>query len=250
MSSLDKLVPNLSNGIITKILIVEIYFLLRSGQSPVYFSLLDFADNYSIELIYITVALTLLTGWIIIPALAVYMTVAGILSWMARLALSRFKYKGTPIFVALGQEYRDKRVSLSVAKKFAHSKSDSDLQSRIEKYESSSNQSQTIEVRASANFALILVIACVSYSTGAPNFMMRVTSFVDPYLSGLGYEICLLLLIIQGVLGRISNFHTFAATGYLPPHFFKNEDERSTVAAWAHQETQHYIPLARKWLSR
>lgn len=250
MKNIDGLVPNLSNGVITKILFVEIYFLLRSGQSPAYFSLLDFLDSYSIELIYITALLTLLTGWIIIPALAGYMIIAGSLSWIGRQILSTFKYMGVPIFKALGEEEREKRVSLDIAKNFAHSNSDSDLQRRIEEYEKSSIQSLESEAQASANFVLILAIAWVSHSTGAPNFIMRVTSFVDPYLSGMAYEICLALLIIQGLLGRASRFHNLPASGYLPTRFFKNEDERSKVAAWAHQEVQRHLPLVEKWVKR
>lgn len=250
MKSIDGMVPNLTNGVITKILFVEIYFLLRSGQSPAYFSLLDFVDSYSIELLYITALLTLLTGWIVIPALAVYMLTAGALSWMGRLFFSTVKFLGIPIFKALREEERKKRVSLTIAKNFAHSNSNSDLQRRIEEYEKSSNQSLENEAQASANFALILAIAWVSHSTGAPNFMMKVTSFVDPHLSGIAYEICLALLIIQGLLGRASSFHSLPASGYLPTRFFKNEDERSTVAAWTHQEIQRHFPLAEKWLNR
>lgn len=231
MKNIDGLVPNLTTGVITKILFVEIYFLLRSGQSPAYFSLLDFVDSYSIELLYISALLTLLAGWIIIPALAGYMITAGALSWMGRLIFSKFKYMEIPIFKALGKEEREKRVSLSIAKNFAHSNSDSDLQRRIEEYEKSSFENLENEAKASANFALILVIAWVSHSTGAPNFMMRVTSFVDPYLYGIAYEICLALLIIQGLLRRASSFHSLPASGYLPTRFLRTrmKDRRSRL---------------------
>lgn len=250
MKNIDGLVPNLTNGLITKILFVEIYFLFRSGQSPAYFSLLDFVDSYSIELLYITALLTLLAGWIIIPALACYVIAAGALSWMGRLILATFQYMGVPIFRALREGERERRVSLSIAKDFAHSNSDSDLQRRIQEYEESSNKILENEARASANFALILAIAWVSHSTGAPNFMMKVTGFVDPYLSGMAHKTCLVLLIIQGLLGRASNFYSLPASGYLPSRFFRNEDERSTVAAWTHKEIQRHLPLAEKWMNR
>lgn len=250
MKNIDGLVPNLTKGVITKILFVEIYFLLRSGQSPAYFSLLDFVDSYSIELLYITALLTLLTGWVVIPAIAGYTIIAGSLSWMGRQIFSVFKYMGVPILKALAEEEREKRVSLSIAENFAHSNSDSDLQRRIVEYKKSSNKSLENEAQATANFVLILAIAWVNHSTGAPNFMMRITSFVDPYLSGLAYEICIALLIIQGLLGRATSFHRLPASGYLPTRFFKNEDERSEVAAWTQQEIQRHIPLVEKWLNR
>ncbi|MEC8580144.1 MAG: hypothetical protein VXZ18_05275 [Pseudomonadota bacterium] len=250
MKNVDQLVPNLTKGVITKILFVEIYFLLRSGQSPAYFSLLDFVDSYSLELLYITTLLTLLTGWMTLPAIAGYVIIAGSLSLIGRLILSPLRCFGIPIFKALRDEEREKRVSVKIAESFAHSNSNSDLQKRIDAHLESSNQHLANEVLASANFVLILAIAWVSHSTSAPNFMMKVTNFVDPHLAGHAYEICLALLIIQGLLGRASNFHSLSASGYLPTRFFKNEDERLTVAAWSSSEVQKHYSLAEKWLNR
>jgi hypothetical protein len=224
-----------------------VYFLLRSGKSPAYFSLLDFVDNYSIELLYITVLFTLLSGWIIIPALAGYVLIAGALAWLGRQLVSTIRYMGIPIFKALGNEERRKRVSISIAEDYARSNSNDALLDRIEDYKKSSTQSLENEAQASANFILILIIAYVSHSTGAPSFIMKVTSFVDPYFGGSAYQICLALLIGQGLLGRASNFHHLPASGHLPTRFFKNEEERSTVDAWSQQVIQRHAPLAEKW---
>lgn len=249
MKSIEGLVPNITGNVVTKILFVELYFLLRSGKSPAYFALTDFVDNYSIELLYITVLLTLLSGWIFPIALSAYIITAGLLSFLGRCVLSSIRYMGIPLFKALLQNEREKRVSINIAKSFAHANSDTDLMNRIEAYDKEATTSLEHEANASANFALILMIAWVSHTTGSPNFIMKITDFVDPYLFGSAYYACLILLIIQGIIGRASGFNKLFSSGTLPEKFFKNEEERTKVASWTNSEIERHFPLAQKWMN-
>ena len=134
MKSIEGLVPNITSNVVTKILFVELYFLLRSGKSPAYFALTDFVDNYSIELLYITVLLTLLSGWIFPIVLSAYIIIAGLLSFLGRCVLSSIRYMGIPLFKAILQNEREKSVSINIAKSFAHENSDTDLMNRIDNY--------------------------------------------------------------------------------------------------------------------
>ncbi|MDZ4309965.1 MAG: hypothetical protein U1A24_05340 [Cypionkella sp.] len=229
-------------------LFLEVYFLLRSKQSPIYFSLTDFVDNYSIELLYIAVTFSLLTGWLFIPAIGGYTVLVGSLAWCGRKFMGMFKCEGVPIFEALNQHNRENSVSIEVAKEYAKSNTDNDLTARIEKHEKESLEQLANEALATTNFALVILIAWISHSTGAPNFLMKVSSFADPFTFGHAYTICLALLVSQGLFGRAANFHFIRVSGSLPPGFFKNVDERKKVAGWTEEIVGQYKPLAEKWM--
>lgn len=134
-SSIDGLLPSMTAGFINKVLLVDVYFLLSAGQSPAYFTLPDFLDGYSMELLYIAVLLSLLTGWLFIPALAGYTIFVGGLTWFVRKLFGLIRCQGIPIFRALDQQNQENSVSLLVAKDYAKSKKDSELKARIEEHE-------------------------------------------------------------------------------------------------------------------
>lgn len=249
-SGLDGLLPNVTSNITNKMLFLEVYFLLRAKQSPIYFSLTDFVDNYSIELLYIAVTFSLLAGWLFLPTIGFYTVFVGSLAWCGRKFMGVFKCEGIRNFEVLNKHNRDNSVSIEVAKEYAKSNTDDDLQTRIEKYERESSERFANEVLATTNFVLVVLIAWISTSTGAPNFLMRVSSFADPFTFGHAYTICLVLLILGGLFGRAANFHLFRASGSLPPSFFKNADERKKVAAWTEKIVGQYEPLAKQLLDR
>lgn len=248
--NLIELLPNVTSSITNKVLLLEVYFLLRSHQSPIYFSLTDFVENYSIELLYISVTLSLLTGWIFPLALAIYAILVGGFTWFGRKFLGLIRFQGIPIFEALNQRDREDSVSLSVAKDYAKSKADEGLQRRIDEYAKTSLKQLENEVHAATNFALVLLIAWISYSTGAPNFLMKVSQFADPITLGNAYQICLFLLLSQGLLGRMSGFHLLRASGNLTPQFFKSEEERKKVASWVSEMVDRNKSLAERWLNK
>lgn len=242
------LLPSITNNIVNKILFLEVYFLLKTGQSPVYFSMTDFVNNYSIELLYIAVFFSMLAGWLFVPALGFYYVVAGGLSFSGKQIMRLIKFSGIPIFTALAQNKREKSVSLEVAIDYAKSNQDTDLKKRVDEHNKDAQERLENEVLASTKFVLVLLIAWISYSTGAANFLMKVASFADPFSNGAAYEVCLTLLVIQGFVGRATNFNLLGESGSLPPSFFINEEERGKVEAWAEQMVAKHLPLARKWM--
>jgi hypothetical protein len=242
------LLPNMTNSIVNKVLFLEVYFMLKTGKSPAYFSLIDFVDSYSIELFYIAVFFVMLAGWLMLPALAFYYVLSGILSWFGNWLMGLVKVEGTPIFTALGQHKRENSVSLGVAIDYAKSKPDPELKKRIEEYEKTTHERLSNEALAATNFVLVGLIVWISYSTGAPNFLMKVASFADSFSYGLTYEVCLVLLAIQGFIGRATNFHLLQDSGSLPPSFFIDKDERAKVEAWHMKTVENCMPLARKWM--
>lgn len=248
-ANITGLLPSVTNSIVNKVLFLEVYFLLKTGQSPAYFSLIDFVDNYSIELFYIAVFFSMVAGWLMLPALAFYFFLSGVLSWLGRLFIGLIKFAGIPIFTALRQENREKSVSLGIAIDYAKSTQDNELKERIDDYEKTAQERLENEALAAANFVLVVLIAWISYSTGASNFLMKVASFADSFSNGAAYEVCLALLVIQGCLGRAANFHLLRASGSLPPSFFFNEEEREKVEAWAKQVVAKHEPLARQWMN-
>lgn len=247
-ANITGLLPSVTSSIVNKVLFLEVYFLLKAGQSPAYFSLIDFVDNYSIELLYIVVFFFMLSGWLMIPTLTFYFVLSGVLSWLGRQIMGLIKFEGIPIFTALRQDERKKSVSLVIAIDYAKSKQDTELKERIDEYEKATKERLENEALAAANFVLVVLIAWVSYSTGAPNFLMKIASFADPFSNGAAYEVCLALLVIQGFAGRATNFHLLHASGSLPPSFFFNEEERGKVEAWAEQMVSKHEPLARQWM--
>lgn len=249
-NNIDRLLPSITVGFISRVLLIEVYFLLRIGKSPAYFTLTDFLDAYSIELLYLTVSLSLLTGWVLVPALAAYTLLFGFLAWLTRATFGLIRIQGIPIFKALSQHKRENSVSLEIAKDYAKSHADITMQKRIKEYETESREHLSNEALASANFLLLLVAFWISHSTGAPNFLMKVTTYADPYLMENAYEVCIVLLAIQGVLGRISSFHLLSEAGSLPPSFFKDDEERKAVADWATKVVGRFTPLAEKWLNK
>jgi hypothetical protein len=247
-ANITGLLPNMTNSIVNKVLFLEVYFLLKAGKSPAYFSLIDFVDSYSIELFYIAVFFVMLAGWLMFPALAFYYVSSGILSWFGNRIMGFVKIKGIPIFTALGQHKRENSVSLGIAIDYAKSKPDPKLKKRIDEYEKTTQERWYNEALAATNFVLVGLIVWISYSKGAPNFLMKIASFADSFSYGLAYEVCLVLLAIQGFVGRATNFHLLHASGSLPPSFFIDEDERAKVEVWNVKMVEKYMPLARKWM--
>jgi hypothetical protein len=247
-ANITGLFPSVTNSIVNKVLFLEIYFLLKTGQSPAYFSLVDFVSNYSIDLFYIVVFFFMLSGWIMIPALAFYYFLPGALSWLGRQMMDLIKIEGIPIFKALRQDEREKSVSLEVANDYAKYNHDTELKARIDEYEKSAKERLEGEALAAANFVLVVLIAWISHATGAPNFLMKIASFADSFLNGAAYEVCFALLVFQGSLGRATNFHLLFASGNLPPSFFFNEEEREKVEAWVKEIVARQGPLASQWM--
>ncbi len=247
-ANITGLLPNMTNNIVNKVLLLEVYFLLKAGKSPAYFSLIDFVDSYSIELFYIAVFFAMLAGWMTLPALAFYYILSGMLSWFGNRIIGLVKTEGIPIFTALGQHARENSVSLGVAIDYAKSKPDPELKKRIEEYEETTQERLSNEILAATNFVLVGLIVWIGSSTGSPNFLMKGASFADSFSYGLAYEVCLVLLATQGFVGRATNFHLFRASGSLPPSFFIDEEERAKVEVWKVEMVNNCIPLARKWM--
>lgn len=247
-ANITGLLPGITGNIVNKVLILEVYFLLKAGQSPAYFSLIDFVDNYSIELFYIAVFFTLLAGWIMFPALAFYFALSGVLAWLGGKIMSLVRFQDVPVFKALRQNEREKSVSLEVAIDYARSNQDTELRERVGEYERTAQERVKNEAIAATNFILVVLIALISYSTGAPNFLIKVASFADPFSNDSAYKVCLALLVIQGFVGRATSFHLLRDSGNLPPSFFINEEERGKVEAWTEQMVVRHAPLARKWM--
>ncbi len=242
-------IPNLTLGVVTKILLIEVYFLLRVGKSPAYFSLSDFLDNYSIELLYISVLFFLLAAWIFPIVFLVYFGFAGTFAWFGRKVMNLIRINGVPVFRALREQDHKQAVSIEIAKDYAKSKKLNELTGRIEEYEKAHEKAMEGETLAATNFFLVLLIVTIS-CYGAPNFLMRVTSFADPFTKGYAYHACIVLLAIQGCIGRASSFYLLGNAGKLPRSFFDNEDERQSVAGWSTEIIERNIPLALRWMKR
>lgn len=243
----DSIVPKATVAFTSKVLFLEVYFLLRAGKSPAYFSLTDFIQTYSIEILYIVILLSLLAGWLIGPVFLLYFSVAGGLSWAGSQITRLARWQGTPVFSELSRYKRENSVSIAIARDYAHANCDGSLEERIAKYDEEVSQKLQNEMLAAANFALVVLIALVTHFTQAPNFLMKITSFADGITGGRAYEACLTLLVFQGVLGRALCFHLLRDSGSLPPDFFRTEDERRAVAAWVNQVVKKHEPLAKKW---
>lgn len=246
----DKLLPSITGSVANKVLFLEVHFLLRAGKSPVYFGLTDFIENYSIEILYIAVTFYLFTGWIAPIVILGHYAVVGSLALCAKQFLRIFKFSGIPVFAALNQHNSENSVSILIAKDYAKSNNHADLERRIERYEKDSNENLNNEAVATANFFLIISIALISYLTNAPNFLIKISSFADPIFSGYAYHVFGILLIVQGIIGRISSFHLINTSANLPPNFFASEAERANIASWNNDILKRYQPLAEKWKSK
>ena len=116
---IEGLLPSLTGSMVTKILAIELYFILTLSKSPIYFTLTDFLDSHSIELLYISVTLFILAPWIFPFAIAVYYLVAGAPAWVVAKLLNFVKWNGLPVFRLLRERKKDASVSILVAKDYA-----------------------------------------------------------------------------------------------------------------------------------
>lgn len=248
-SKIDGLLPNLSNGFVTKFLAIELYFLLTASKSPIFFTLTDFLDSHSMELLYISVTLFLLTPWIFPAAIATYIIVAGLPAWIARKVLGVWKSEGVPVFRVLQDRNRAKAVSLNVAKDYAFRNDLPELAQRISEHEVKHGKAMEGEAIATTNFLLLVTIVLVS-NQSAPNFLMKVTKVLDPYTGGKAYAIVVTLLMIQGIVGRMSGFHLLRDSGSLGPDFFRDESERVNAANWVNSMVERNQPDLFDWLQR
>ncbi|GGH60400.1 hypothetical protein GCM10011341_32620 [Frigidibacter albus] len=139
---------------------------------------------------------------------------------------------------------------MKLASDYAFANADEKLQARVHEYEQKTQESLSNEALAVSNFLLVIMIALISFQTGAPNFLMKVSNFADPLVSGNAYKIVLGFLFLQGVLGRVSSFYLLHAAGHLPPNFFRDENERKKVANWTSELIDRYKPLAREWMDK
>jgi hypothetical protein len=248
-SKIEGLLPSLSSGLVTKVLAIELYFLLTASKSPIYFTLTDFLDSHSIEILYISVTMFLLAPWVFPVAITTYIIVAGFPAWIARKILGTWKSEGLPIFRILRDRNREKSVSINVAKDYAFRNDLPELAQRISEHEVKHSKAMEGEAIAATNFLLILAIVLVS-SQLAPNFLMKVTQIFDPYIGGKAYEIVVFLLIIQGIVGRMSGFHLIKGAGSLGPDFFKDENERASAANWVNSMVERNKPYLFDWIQR
>lgn len=248
-SKIEGLLPNLSSALVTKVLAIELYFLLTASKSPIYFTLTDFLDSHSIELLYISVTMFLLTPWIFPVAITTYIIVAGIPAWVARKLLGAWKSEGVPVFQILQDRNREKAVSLNVAKDYAFRNDLPELAQRISEHEAKHSKAMDGEAIAATNFLLLVAIVLVS-SQVAPNFLMKVTQVFDPYTGGKAYAIVVTLLMIQGIIGRMSGFHLLRDSGSLGPDFFRDESERANAANWVNSMVERNQPYLLEWIQR
>lgn len=246
---IDGLLPSLSNGLIAKILAIELYFLLSAHKSPIYFTLTDFLDSHSIEILYISVTIFLLSPWIIPIVMAAYVAVAGTLSWIARKLLGCIRWDGLPVFRILRERDHELAVRIEVAKDYAFRNDLPELAGRIADYESKQNRSMEGEAIAATNFSLVLAILLVS-SDSVPNFLMKVTEPLEPYTGIMAYKTVIGLLLIQGIIGRMSSFHLLRDAGILRPDFFKNEEERISAKEWEAAMVERPQPYLIEWMQR
>jgi hypothetical protein len=239
--------PNITGDLVTKVLVVEVYFQLRAGKSPIYFTLSDFADSYSLELLYIAITLFLLSAWILPVAMFLYWFIFGGIRYVLNFIGSVIKIHGIPVFPFLLWKSDSTRVSTQIAEDYAKSNGNEIMLSRIKAFEAKQTKQVEGEVIATMNLLLVLLIIGLGYF-GAPNFLMKVTSFADPLVDDYGYEIVCTLLAIQGFFGRLFNYQLFRNLGHLPGGFFTTNEERDKVAAWTSEIVARNIPFMRKWI--
>ena len=244
-TSLHNLVPSLTGSVLTKLLFLEVYFLFKVGRSPAFFKLTDFLDGYAIEILYLTITLTLLSAWFFLPAIAAYYIIAGSIYWLLRRPFFAFTWSGVPVFKALSIQQKADRVSLGVAEDFLHHNPDADLGKRIEEYKERSQKALESEAASTANLALLVTIVALGWS-GTQNFLDKICSIFDPYLLGHAYGICVFLLVSGGVLGRATGFNALRDAGSLPASFFRSDDERIRVKRWAEKMITRHETLAKK----
>ena len=248
-SKIEGLLPSLSSNLVTKILAIELYFLLTVSKSPIYFTLTDFLNSHSIEILYISVTIFLLTPWIFPIAIATYIVIAGLPAWIARKLFAYWKSDGWPIFKMIQDRNRDKAVSITVAKDYAFRNDFPELTQRIIDYESKHSKAMEGETIAATNFLLVVAIVLVSSQT-VPNFLMKVTEVLEPYTGNTAYAVAVALLMFQGIIGRMSGFHLLRDSGNLAPDFFKNEDERASAKNWANSMIERNQPYLIEWMQR
>lgn len=248
-NKIESLLPSLTSNIVTKILAIELYFLLTLSKSPIYFTLSDFLDSHSIELLYISVTLFLLAPWIFPFAMAIYFFVAGAPAWIFSKLLNFVKWDGLPVFRLLRDRKDDSSVSIEVAKDYAFRNHLTELSQRIEDYQLSNTKHMEGEAIATTNFLLIFLIVIVS-DKSSPNFLMKVTGVLEPYLANYAYVGVVTLLLIQGVVGRISGFHLLRDAGSLHPDFFRDDIERAKAADWVNQIARKHEPHIMQWLRK
>jgi hypothetical protein len=246
---IEGLLPSLSSNLISKILAIELYFLLTLSKSPIYFTLTDFLDSHSIEILYISVTIFLLAPWIFPLAIAAYVAVAGTPAWIARKLLGRLKWDGWPVFRMIQDRNREKAVSISITKDYAFRNNLHELTQRIMDHEAKQDRSMEGEATATTNFLLIVIIVLVS-SQSAPNFLMKVTEVLEPYTGYVAYKVVVALLMIQGILGRMSGFHLLRDAGSLEPDFFRNEEERASAANWVNSMVERNQPYLIEWMQK
>ncbi|MCC1482007.1 hypothetical protein J1C52_10185 [Roseibaca sp. Y0-43] len=76
----------MSGKVALNLLFVEIYFLFRAGKSPFFFTLSDFVDRFSIEILYISLVLFLITGFLFPIAFIAYHSVFWLLDGIRGIA--------------------------------------------------------------------------------------------------------------------------------------------------------------------
>lgn len=158
-----------------------------------------------------------------------------------------FRYAGIPIFSALYIDNQERSVSLLQAKDYAKSQGEQDLLRRIDEYERSVSERLESEATAAGNFILIILILVLSYQLNAPNFLMKISEFADPFLQGYAYKVVAFLLVAQGLVGRMTSFYLLGASGSLPPDFFRSEEERLNAENWNVEILRRYEPLVERW---
>jgi hypothetical protein len=235
-TNVEKLLPNLTGSVVSKILFLEIYFLLRVGKSPAYFTLSDFFDRHSFELLYIGVLFVLLSDWVLFPATYIYLVFAGPLAWCLRTLLSRIKIAHTYIFKELYSMDRKNRTGLDLTINYARANNDQSLLQRATEYKEAYRHKVAAEKTAATNLILVLAIIGISCLAGTPNFLMMVSDFANPYTNGWAYQICIGLFVIQGSIGRAVNFYVFLKANSLPARFFNDDTLRTTIHAWPEEK--------------
>ncbi len=249
-ASFEKLLPNLTGSVVSKVLFLEIYFLLRVGKSPAYFTLSDFFDRYSFELLYISVLFVLLADWVLLPAAYLYLGFAGPLAWCLRTLLYKIKIGHTYVFKELYSMDRKNLTSLDLTINFARTNGEQSLLQRATEYKDMNRHKVAAEKTAATNLILILGIIGISCLAGAPNFLMMVSDFANPYTNGWAYQICIGLIVIQGCLGRAVNFDVFLKANSLPARFFDDDTLRTTIRDWPEEKAGFIAKLEQLLIDR
>lgn len=242
------LTPKLTNDLVTKVLAVEIYFQLAAGKSPVYFSVSDFANSYSIEILYIAVTLYLLAAWLAPIGMLSYWMFFGSIRSALHLIGSTIRVQGIPLFPYLEWKRDVTRVSALVAEDYARSTGNSMLLLKIKEFEFEKLRQVEGEYVATLNLLLVGTVVVLGHF-GYPNFLMRVTAFSESFTYGYSYAAVCTLLIVQGVIGRVSNYHIFRDLGFVPGDIFSSVDERNEAENWSSNIARRHIPFIKRWIS-